>query len=85
MPHIDTHYSSTQAPNPGRSAKAAEQLWKELFADNSIERDQVDAVNDDGKPIGKAGQGQVSCILACIPNKYQFNTSNEYGVHAINH
>ena len=39
----------------GRSAKAAEQLWKEKFADESVRRDQVGAVNDAGESIGKAG------------------------------
>jgi hypothetical protein len=43
---------------PGRSRKAAEQKWKEMFADKTVHRDQVEGVNDDGISIGKAGRDQ---------------------------
>ena len=38
----------------GRSEKAAEAKWKEVFNDPDIKRDQVEAVNEEGESIGKA-------------------------------
>ena len=47
--------------------KAAEKKWAEKFADKSIKRDEVQAFNDDGEPIGKAVQGLDSKRL-CFSN-----------------
>lgn len=41
-------------PGPGLSKEAANQKWKTMFNDMNVKRDQRDAVNEDGKPIGKA-------------------------------
>lgn len=39
---------------PGLKESAAARKWKELFADQSVKRDQVEAVNAEGLPLGKA-------------------------------
>lgn len=38
----------------GLTEGAAIRKWKDMFADSSIKRDQVDAVNNEGVSIGKA-------------------------------
>ena len=57
---------------PGRSRKAAEQKWKEMFADKTVHRDQVEGVNDDGISIGKAGRDQGEWVLVFSVQDYLF-------------
>ena len=51
---IQLKLSSSQSALQGLSRDAAERKWADMFADASVRRDQNDAVNREGHPIGKA-------------------------------
>ena len=51
---IQLKLSSSQSALQGLSRDAAERKWADMFADASVRRDQKDAVNREGHPIGKA-------------------------------
>ena len=44
--------------NSGLNRKAATQEWQRLFSNPSSRKDQVDANDKDGVPLGKAGPGR---------------------------
>ncbi len=51
---------------PGLKEAAAARKWKELFSDHSVKRDQVEAVNTEGQPLGKACSNLLLSIDICI-------------------
>ena len=55
----------------GLSQQAAERFWSTKFGDPSVRKDQVDAVNRNGDPIGKARLFRSGVAGQCffLPNK----------------
>ena len=43
----------------GLTVAAAQRKWKTMYADASVRRDQVEATNENGEPIGRVPHRQV--------------------------
>ena len=58
------HIARNHDLHSGLRESAAEAKWTAMLSQANVRRDQVEAVNDMGQPIGKASCGRESIVLA---------------------